>query len=690
MLSLENLLLKMLWRSRVNLLAMLSIIILIGLFGQNAYQQFLFSQAQNISGLSVFNHLLFPLIGLTLISQIFLTVLASSQLMPKFYVNGQSSLFGLAKLTPYKKIKLMLKVVLVYSSVPLIILSCFGLALSFYSQLDLFRLVVVVAGLFMIQVNLSLLVIAIHNTTKNILSAIVLAVSMILLLITIDVFSQTFAQSAVFTFRIKGLFSSLFELRYGILNWLDITAYIVWFCLFFSVAFLSHSKSIKNNNLCSKGIVSQSKQAKKAAVIAMMLILSMSFFSVSTDITQHKINSLSAKLTQQLIASKQALEIRAVIDDKSNQDEIIRGFNLVKAVLPRAKLEFVAKQSIPPEQQINNQYLQFKLGAIEQSVAYPFNQNVKAVFETVLWQMLSRKQQWVTFIEGHGEASPFSQAPNDFSQLHQILKQKGWPVAAQNLAQMPIISDNTGLLVVANSKQEWQAKETQLVLQYLAKGGNLLLLIDPNNKLPFELLDHIGVELVDGTLVDWQGYQSGTPHPAIVIIQPNNQHAVTQNIQQVLAFPWSTGLNATKKNKKQDVLLEPILSTNKSVWNELAVDAETITFDQRLGEQQQNYILALSHTNLKNGQKIIVVGDSHFAANSAINNYANKQLALNFVSWLTNIKSSQIVQKHNDHSIQPSQGLQFFMKWFFTCILPLFVLLLAGIGFYQRKQSWQG
>jgi len=51
-----------------------------------------------------------------------------------------------------------------------------------------------------------------------------------------------------------------------------------------------------------------------------------------------------------------------------------------------------------------------------------------------------------------------------------------------NLATLPAIPDNSALLVIAAPKVPLLAGEITIIKSYIQRGGNLLLLTDPDNR----------------------------------------------------------------------------------------------------------------------------------------------------------------------------------------------------------------
>src|SRR5690606_32774308 len=89
--------------------------------------------------------------------------------------------------------------------------------------------------------------------------------------------------------------------------------------------------------------------------------------------------------------------------------------------------------------------------------------------------------QYIVFLEGHGEPSPFSKENHDYLLLSQALKNQGFKPLALNLANTHAIPENTSLLVLSAPKTEYLPTELALIHEYLNHGGNLLWMINPDS-----------------------------------------------------------------------------------------------------------------------------------------------------------------------------------------------------------------
>lgn len=680
-----------LFKRKILQLSILVSILAIGIFSTLSYQNFLYLQAQNISMLSAFNEILKPLSGLVLLTQLFLISMASSQLAPYFRARGQQGLILHSALSNLKLTLSYFWVVFIIGFLPAGYFLLIGLSYLLSSELDIRLLLSTSFALLVGNLIFSPLILSVSLYFKKPLTAFVICMSLILVIFAIDEFLRNQPNTQLFSVSLD-LFV---HLRDGAIVLSELVGSLLWGLLFASILIFSMQKFRFSSNRLGQ----------------ILLVISLLLFSVhwylndpidgressiahtknqansyQWDISRSKINSLQADQAKQLAAVKQAIIVTAVIDDEKNHDEIRQAFEVIHQYQPNSTLTFRSRQSFVEQSQMVGQFVSVKIANQQQSIRYPFEQSAKQSLSQVIIQLTTRSNQWLTFIEGHGEASPFGSSSRDISQFYQSLKQLGWPVAMQNLRERPVITDNTKVLVIVDSQEEWLHGELNGLMDYLEKGGNLLLLRESNDQLPQELSSFLAIRTIDGTLIDWMGYQSGTPHPAIVIVNQFNSHPANTGINSLLAFPWSVGLEIDLKNKKDFNEYHLINETHSGVWNELNSQEVELAFDPEKGEKRQNFNLAYSIKNKNNGQRIIVVGDSSFLSDSAINNYANRQFSLNLISWLSAQDVDSLQTNYQDNFIVMNPYVHFMLSWLFSLILPMLLITHMLIRIIRKKR----
>jgi len=671
-------------------ISLLLIFVAIGIFSSLGYQNFFYLQAQNIDQLSVFNEILKPLSGLVLISQVFIIIMTASQLVPYLFERGQQSLLLNSSLTNNKLALTHFFTAFIISLIPLCYFTLISLSYYGFSNLDVGLLLTTGFSLFMGGVLFNITIIAVSLFFRKTLTSIVFSIIVIALIFGIDEFLRTgnFSQS------ISIYLNFFLHFRNGLIIPSEFIRVIIWVAVFYSFLILAIQHLRLSNYRF--GII--------LLFISISLIITNWLFQNQMfgaqlfnawlsergdskkqwDISRENLNSLNNNIANKIRMVKVPIVVTAVIDNEENHDEIRQAFDIIKQYNPDSSLTFTSRQALSVNNQMSDQFVTVKVGNQQQSIRYPFDRPAKQSITQMIVQLTSRADQWITFVEGHDEASLFGKSNRDVSSFFGTLKSLGWSVASQNLSKQNMISINTKVLIIAASKKEWLPVELNAVMNYVKGGGNLLVLREQSDSFPQELQNYLAIKTKKGILIDWQGYQSGTPHPAIVIVNEFASHAVNTGINSLLAFPWSVGLNIDKEKQLGNSEYHSIIQTHQGVWNEFNSEETELSFNQEIGEQQGVFNLAYSIENEELQQRIIVVGDSSFLSDSAINNYANRQFSLNLISWLTAQSIDDLTTQYQDNFIRSTPLTHFLFKWLFSLILP--VLFLAMILLLQLKK----
>lgn len=295
-------------------------------------------------------------------------------------------------------------------------------------------------------------------------------------------------------------------------------------------------------------------------------------------------------------------------------------------------IHFEWKQSTPQTTKLPNQALIIRFAQSEQVIDLEKNNLNENVLSNALFKLQRQPNEWVVMLQGHGEPSPHGTLMRDFNLFRQALENQGLKIQALNLLQTPFIPDNTSVLIIASPQSAFMPIEEKLILDYLAKGKDLLWLSDPNDYPLDALSDYLGIVKLEGTIADKHGHQLGTPHPAITIIEKYNSLPFEEP-RSLTAFPFARALSL---KEKENYTYHAFLKSHEQSWTEKDINNKALSFNPENGEiagpLTLGYILTKPYSNSQ--QRVIVIGNSRFLSNGAIENYGNLGLGLNLVSWL--------------------------------------------------------
>jgi len=159
-----------------------------------------------------------------------------------------------------------------------------------------------------------------------------------------------------------------------------------------------------------------------------------------------------------------------------------------------------------------------------------------------LQQMINPKTAKVYFLQGHSE-HPLSASKGAISKAIQGLTDKNFTISTLNLAERPQVPDDANVLVVAGPQKELLTGEVTALQNYLNRGGNLLLMIDPNTNPKMDtLLKEWGVRLDNRLAIDNSG-ESLQLGPATILVTEYGQHPITKDFaNNISVYPLTRPL----------------------------------------------------------------------------------------------------------------------------------------------------
>jgi hypothetical protein len=257
-------------------------------------------------------------------------------------------------------------------------------------------------------------------------------------------------------------------------------------------------------------------------------------------------------------------------------------------------------------------------------------------------RLLQPRAPWVAVLEGHGERAITGAAGPDLGRFAQLLNQRGFRLQPLDLARTPAIPENTDLLLISTPAIALFPGEADALVDYLAKGGNLLWLMDPGEPLGLEpLSEALGVRALPGQLVDAAASDLNLDSPTFAIVDDWPAHVLTQGLDRAAIFPGSLAFADSAAAGWQ---IESRLRTGALSWNETGSVRGEVTRDQGAGEEPGPLPLALvlsrPRPNPDTGaepreQRVIVVGDGDFLSNAHLGDGSNQAIGLRMARWLT-------------------------------------------------------
>jgi ABC-type uncharacterized transport system involved in gliding motility auxiliary subunit len=196
-----------------------------------------------------------------------------------------------------------------------------------------------------------------------------------------------------------------------------------------------------------------------------------------------------------------------------------------------------------------------------------------------LQQMINPKTAKVYFLQGHSE-HPLSGSKGAISKAIQGLIDKNFTISTLNLAERPQVPNDADVVIVAGPQKELLTGEVTALQNYLNRGGNLLLMIDPNTNPKIDtLLKEWGVRLDNRLVIDNSG-ESLQLGPATILVTEYGQHPITQDFaNNISVYPLTRPLEIDPVSGVESMVLLKTKPYPNS-WAESDQKSEKLEFNE--------------------------------------------------------------------------------------------------------------
>lgn len=244
----------------------------------------------------------------------------------------------------------------------------------------------------------------------------------------------------------------------------------------------------------------------------------------------------------------------------------------------------------------------------------------------------------ILFLEGHGERGIADQERNGMALAKEALTKQGYEVSTVSLLQTSAVAEGTSVLVLAGPQRPVTKEEKDRIAHYVAAGGHLLILLDPESQADLDdLLRQWGVEAGQGILVDMQD-RLAQGDLASLMVRTFTEHEITQDFNFAVLFPVTRHLVFHEEAGK-DWDFVPLARTSARSWAVKNLKGNVLTLNEK-EDIPGPLPLAAAVTPKKPQEEgtpraaIVIVGNSSFASNTYINFPGNTDFLLHALGWL--------------------------------------------------------
>lgn len=284
----------------------------------------------------------------------------------------------------------------------------------------------------------------------------------------------------------------------------------------------------------------------------------------------------------------------------------------------------------------------------------------------------------ICFVEGHGEKSITSNDPDGYNAVADELKKENYQVKSVNLVSSDSVPADCSVLVDAGPTKALFPQESAMLGKYLDDGGKALVLVDPDTD---PKLDNVfqawNIKVGDNTVIDASGVGRifGTG-PAVPLVTDYGNSPITRNFERTMSFfPLARTVSAADQAKLEPTDIE-LLKTSAASFAVKKLAGKEVRFDpakDARGPLSLGVAAERKPGSEAGGKdaRLVVIGDSDFAANQWVSLQRNGDLFFNAINWLA--------QDENLISIRPKSPTNRRINMTAAQEKALFWLGLAGL-----------
>ncbi|MCJ7511790.1 MAG: GldG family protein [Anaerolineales bacterium] len=276
------------------------------------------------------------------------------------------------------------------------------------------------------------------------------------------------------------------------------------------------------------------------------------------------------------------------------------------------------------------------VGSASEVLSYPSEEEVTGA----ILRLTNPEGRKVYFIVGHGERDLDGVDEAGYSQVRQALEAKNYQVDTLSPLSEGSIPQDALALVIAGPSVDLPEAEAKLIEEYLSQGGALVVLAEPSAALaaqsPVEplggyLKQKWGVEYQDDLVLDLT-----SSLPLTAIAAEYGEHPITTRMRNLRSYFPSARSLQLQSAAESPLQPTPLLRTASNSWGETDYASLTeggdLAFDEGV-DFPGPLLLAAAVEDPETGSRLVVIGDSDFAANADFLALGNGDLLVNSIDW---------------------------------------------------------
>lgn len=325
------------------------------------------------------------------------------------------------------------------------------------------------------------------------------------------------------------------------------------------------------------------------------------------------------------------------------------------------------------------------------------------------------KAKAIYVVQGHREKdTTSSDERTGYSGIASAMTRDNFTVEKLPLATQPEIPENAAVVVIAGPQVDYLPQEIDALSRYLGKGGKLLVLLDPPDRAESPPLTNLhgllrqwGFSVGGDIVLDLVG-QATVGSPEIPVVAAYPFHPIVDTLNVITAFPGAQSVIVDTSGTR---VPQAFLETSRQSFAKKDLGAlrrgGPVRLEEDKGDRPGPIVIGAalsveapdappppaanddgdaSPPPPRPQTRLVVIGDSDFAANGSVGFGGNRDLFMNALNWLAGAESLISVRPRDpqDRRLTPSTNWRS-VSLLVAAGIPL-LCFGAGIAVWWRRR----
>lgn len=309
---------------------------------------------------------------------------------------------------------------------------------------------------------------------------------------------------------------------------------------------------------------------------------------------------------------------------------------------------------------------------------------------SLLMRLAHSKDQLLMYLDGHGERKLEGNANHDLGEFGKKLQENGFRLSSLDLTLAQDVPENASMLLITHPQFKLLPGEVDKLLRYVARGGNLLWLVDAEPLQGLEsVAEKLGLLLTPGLVVDPAAAEMNIP-TSWTLGAGYPPHAITQNFSLITVFPYARALDWMEGKEWHHTIL---VEAAPRGWISHQVSPDKSLPAPRFDKKHDipgpvTVAMSLQREINEREQRIVIVGSGSFLANAYSGNGGNLDLGVNMINWLAHEENLITIQPRavKDGTVTLSRSKLSNISAAVLIILPALLLIVGGVMWWRRRR----